>query len=107
VEHERQGMLESGRHLDHLSWRVVTQEEREGSSGSDQTAEGVGVAGLLDVDRNAQDGIQGDQVTLGTGERTLEFISADMSSTCEVVRHLEETPGQPDGAQGSPDLSWS
>jgi hypothetical protein len=86
---------------------VVTHEERDGVSESDQVMEGDGDAELLNEDPNVQDGFQEDQVTLRIGERQPEFTCADMTSRCEVVRHLEETPGQPDGAQVSPGLSWS
>jgi hypothetical protein len=90
-----------------LRWKRTEQEISDDSSGSEQAAEGAGVARYLNEDRNVQDGVQGDQVLLGTGERTSESMSPGMSPTCNAVRHLEETPGQPDGAQVSPDLSWS
>jgi hypothetical protein len=64
-------------------------------------------AELLNADRNAQDGVRGDQVLLRTSERTTEFMSASTVSTCGVVRHLEETPWKPGDAQVSPDWSWS
>jgi hypothetical protein len=66
--------------LDHLKWRETEQEVRDGSSGSDQAVEGDRDAELLNEDRTVQNGTQGDQVLLGTGERTSEFVSADMTS---------------------------
>jgi hypothetical protein len=60
MEQERLEPFGTRRPLDHLKWNATEQEVQDGSSGSDQA-----------VDRNDHDGSDGDQVLLGTGERTL------------------------------------
>jgi hypothetical protein len=113
IERERQELFGSGQgsHLDHLSRKVGTQEDHDGISELNQAVEGDRDAKLLGVDQNVQNdvqnGSQANRVTLGTGEAQSELMSANKMFTCGVAPHLEETPGQPGGAQVSPGLSWS
>jgi hypothetical protein len=70
--------LGSRGNLVYLKRKGTEQEVRDEFSGSDQAVEGDRDAELMNVDRNVQE----DEVLLGTGERTVEFITRhnDVSS---------------------------